>query len=95
MGDLGLDASEIDGPIERGYLKRNRERGLTERLILERTLEDRIKATANFEASGKLDASALCRPKVQKLRNRIEVMTLEITERGRVAAAQCPPLDSD
>ena len=92
---LGLEASEIEGLIERGYLKRNRERGLTERLILERTLEDRIRQTTNFEAAGKLDAAALCRAKVQKLRNRIEVMTLEITERGRAAAAQCLPLDSD
>jgi hypothetical protein len=95
MGDLGLEASEIEDLIERGYLKRDRLRGLAERLILERTLEDRIKATANFEAAGKLDAAARCRAKVQKLRNRIEVMTLEITERGKAAAAQCPPIDSD
>jgi hypothetical protein len=94
-GDLGLEASEIEGLIEHGYLKRDRERGLAERLILERTLEDRIKSIASFEAAGNLDAAAQCRAKVQKLRNRIEVMTLEITERGRAAAAKCPPLDPD
>src|ERR1017187_6191266 len=69
-GDLGLDAQEVEQLILRGYLIRDPQRGVTERIRLEEALAKTLKNAAGFDAAGKADDSARCRAKARRLQNR-------------------------
>ena len=85
-GNLGLRPDEIETLIQLGYLRRDAQRGLTEQRNLDEALEKTLSNLVRFEAVGKTVDAEHCRAKVQRLRNRLNALTLVVTERGKIVA---------
>lgn len=94
-GDLGLQAAEIESLIELGYLRRDPKRGAAERHTLEQAIERSLESALRFDSAGRPSDAERSRAKARRLRTRIEVITLALTERGKKVAKEIRSIDFD
>lgn len=92
-GDLGLRADEIEALINLDYLRRDPKRRIADSRNLEEAIGRTLNAAAAFDAAGKTADAERCREKIHKLENRLDALTLVLTERGKAVSKGMPQIN--
>ena len=90
IGDMHLEAVEVEQLIGLGYLARYLDRCVAERAALEVSIARSMGALEKHEAAGRSKNAEQCRERIRKLQRRIDAKTLMITPLGKAVAESFP-----